>query len=103
MIFRGDWVDSASECGGVPPLWYHFARKGGISGKPNHHSVFLQEGTVSSYRTVAPLWLGAESGLSILSVSADGQSFADFYLDKAVKIKGILPDGLSDKQLGILI
>ena len=61
--------------------------KGGISAKPNHHSVFLPEGTVSSYRTVAPLWLSAESGLSILSVSVDGETFADFYLDKAVKIR----------------
>ena len=72
---------------GFRPFGTILPEKGGISGKPNHHSVFLQEGTVSSYRTVAPLWLGAESGLSILSVSADGQSFADFYLDKAVKIK----------------
>lgn len=62
--------------------------KGGISQKPNHHSVYLPEGTVSSYRTAAPLWLGAESGLTILSVSADGEEFTDFYLDKAVRLKG---------------
>ena len=59
-----------------------------LSGKPNHHSVFLPEGTVSSYRTVAPLWLGAESGLSILSISKDNKSFTDFYLDKGVQLKG---------------
>ena len=58
-----------------------------VSGKPNHHSVFLPEGTVSGYRTVAPLWLGAESGLTILSVSCDGENFREFYLDKTVKIK----------------
>ena len=57
---------------------------GGLSQKPNHHSVFLPEGSVSSYRTVAPLWLGAESGLTILSVSVDGKGFEDFYLDKAL-------------------
>ena len=58
-----------------------------LSQKPNHHSVYLPEGTVSSYRTAAPLWLGAESGLTILSVSSDGEAFADFYLDKAVRLK----------------
>ena len=60
---------------------------GSLRGKPNHHSVFLAEGTVSAYRTVAPLWIGAEQGLTILSVSADGEGFADFYLDKAVQLK----------------
>ena len=60
---------------------------GSLSGKPNHHSVFLPEGTVSCYRTVAPLWLGAESGLTILSVSQDGKVFRDFCLDKTVQIK----------------
>ena len=71
---------------GFRPFGIILPEKGGISSKPNHHSVFLSEGTVSSYRTVAPLWLGAESGLSILSVSADGENFVDFYLDKSVKI-----------------
>lgn len=63
------------------------ADRGSLSGKPNHHSVYLPEGTVSSYCTVAPLWLGAEAGLGILSVSNDGENFADFYLDKAVQLK----------------
>ena len=58
-----------------------------VSAKPNHHSVFLPEGTVSSYRSVAPLWLGAESGLTILAVSADGENFEEFYLDKAIRVK----------------
>lgn len=61
--------------------------RGSLSRKPNHHSVFLPEGSVSQYRTVAPLWLGADVGLSILSVSNDGETFADFYLDKAVQLK----------------
>lgn len=55
--------------------------------KPNHHSMFIEKGTVSSYRTVAPVWLGAESGNVILSVSADGENFTDFYLDRAIQIK----------------
>ena len=62
-------------------------KAGSLSKKPNHHSIFLKERAVSSYRTVAPLWLGAESGLTILSVSADGESFTDFYLDRAVRLK----------------
>lgn len=60
----------------------------GLSRHPNHHSVLIPEGTVSSYRTVAPLWLGAESGTAILSVSENGNDFAEFYLDKAVQLKG---------------
>ena len=59
-----------------------------LSGKPNYHSVFLPEGTVTAYRSVAPLWLGMEDGMSILSVSADGETFSDFYLDKTVQLKG---------------
>ena len=65
-----------------------FADRSSISQKPNHHSVYLPEGTVSSYRTAAPLWLGAETGLTILSASLDGEHFEEFYLDKAVKLKG---------------
>ena len=61
--------------------------RGSLSHKPNHHSVYLPEGTVTEYQTVAPLWLGAEAGLGVLSVSKDGESFADFYLDKAVQLK----------------
>ena len=62
--------------------------RGSLSGKPNFHSVFLPEGAVVSYRTVAPLWLGMEDGMSILSVSSDGETFSDFYLDKTVQLKG---------------
>ena len=63
------------------------ADRSNLSCKPNHHSVSLPEGTVSSYRTAAPLWLGAEAGLTILSVSETGDTFEDFYLDKAVRLK----------------
>lgn len=64
------------------------ADRSALGRKPNHHSVFLPEGSVTAYKTVAPLWLGAEAGMSILSVSNDGETFADFYLDKAVQLKG---------------
>lgn len=61
---------------------------GSLAKKPNHHSVSLPEGTVTAYRTAAPLWLGAEEGLTILSVSENGEAFEDFYLDKALQLKG---------------
>ena len=61
---------------------------GSLSKKPNHHSMYLPGGTVSRYKAVAPVWLGAESGTAILSVSMDGDRFEDFFLDKAVQIKG---------------
>ena len=64
------------------------ADRGSLARKPNHHSVYLPEGSATAYKTVAPLWLGAEAGMSILSVSCDGEHFADFYLDKAVQLKG---------------
>ena len=60
---------------------------GSLAAKPNHHSVYIPEGTISAYRTVAPMWLGAESGITVLTVSVDGNRFEDFYLDKAVKLK----------------
>lgn len=63
------------------------ADRGSLAKRPNHHSVFLEEGTLSSYRTVAPVWLGAEAGLTVLSVSRDGADYEDFYLDKAVQLK----------------
>ena len=61
---------------------------GAVSGKPNHHSVFLPEGKISCYQTVAPLWLGPESGVIVLSVSTDGTAYEDFYLDKGIQLKG---------------
>ncbi len=62
--------------------------KSKISGKPNHHSVFLGASTVYKYQTVADTWLSFENGTTVLSVSADGENFADFYLDRPVKLRG---------------
>ena len=61
---------------------------GSLSQKPNYHSIYLPGGTVSRYQTVAPVWLGAEAGLAILSLSLDGKTYEDFFLDKAVKVRG---------------
>lgn len=60
---------------------------GSLSSKPNHHSLYLPGGTVSRYKTVAPVWLGSEAGLAILSLSLDGETYEDFFLDKAVQVK----------------
>ena len=62
--------------------------KSSLSGKPNHHSVYLNQDVVNRYRTAAPVWVGAETGLVILSVSSDGESFEDYYLDRAIRLKG---------------
>ena len=62
--------------------------RGSLRTKPNHHSIYIPEGTITAYKTVATLWLGAESGVTVLTVSTDGKNFEDFYLDKAVKLKG---------------
>ena len=72
---------------GFRPFGTILKDRGSLARKPNHHSVYLAEGTVTSYRTVAPLWLGAETGLTVLSVSNDGKKFDDFYLDKAAQLK----------------
>ena len=62
--------------------------RGSLSWKPNHHSIYLPGGTVNRYQTVAPLWLGSEAGLGILSLSLDGKNYEDFFLDKPVQLKG---------------
>ena len=61
---------------------------GSLSAKTNHHSMYLPGGTVSRYKTVAPVWLGSEAGQVVLSLSLDGEHYEDFFLDKAVRIKG---------------
>ena len=39
------------------------------------------------YQTKADTWVSCGSGMSVLSVSKDGKSYQDFYLDKAVCIR----------------
>lgn len=91
---------------GVRQFGTILADSSSLSRHPNHHSVFIPEGTACAYRTVAPLWLGAESGTTILSLSEDGAHFADFYLDKALRLKAGIWfrltgfDGKSSVQMG---
>ena len=45
----------------------------------------------SVFRAVTTVWLGCGTGSSVLSVSTDGETFYDYYLDKPVTVKeGIL-------------
>ncbi len=54
----------------------------------NHHSVSLHSGSTQLYQTAAQTWLACEKGLTVLSVSADGKNYLDFYLDKPVLLYG---------------
>ncbi len=46
----------------------------------------LRRGTATVYRAVSRVLLTSGSGMSVLSVSSDGQEFYHFYLDKPVRI-----------------
>jgi len=59
-----------------------------ISQLANHHSISLSRDTAYHYQTVADTWLCSESGLTVLSVSADNETFYDFHLDKPVRLHG---------------
>ncbi len=54
----------------------------------NHHCLALRSGTSQCYQTTAQTWLSCQSGLTVLSVSSDGSSYQDFYLDKPVRLHG---------------
>ena len=47
----------------------------------------LEPGPATVYRAVAEVWLNCGSGMSVLSVSSDGEVFYHFYLDKSVCVK----------------
>ncbi len=51
----------------------------------------LSQAETSLFRAVADTWISSGSGMSVLSVSQDGESFQQFYLDKAVCVReGVL-------------
>lgn len=60
--------------------------KGENISRVNHHSVLLSAGTVSFYQACADIWLRNESGMAVLSVMENKQTY-DFYLDKPVWIR----------------
>ncbi len=55
--------------------------------RANHHVLSLSKGSTSVFQTTAETWLSVETGVIVLSVSADSRQYRDFYLDKAVQLK----------------
>ena len=47
----------------------------------------LQQGQAPVFRAVSDTWLSCGSGMSVLSVSGDGENYQHFYLDKTVCVK----------------
>ena len=59
------------------------------SGRPIDKGVSLElkQGDAPVFRAVSETWLVCGSGMSVLSLSQDGENFQHFYLDKAVCVK----------------
>ena len=51
-------------------------------------SVSLTADTVPAWKAVSDTWLSCESGMAVLSISDDGEHYRDFYMDKAVRVRG---------------
>ena len=50
-------------------------------------SIHLDESVAPMYQAAADTWVAPGSGISVLSVSVDGETYQDFYLDKPVCLK----------------
>lgn len=63
-----------------------------LNDQPSQKSTMnLVRGDVPIYRTTAGTWLYSGAGMTVLSVSADGDKYLHFYLDKPVLVKvGVL-------------
>lgn len=55
--------------------------------QPYRQILHLSEGSMPVYRSSNECWLNCVSGMTVLSVSEDGNHFLHFYLDKAVCVK----------------
>ena len=55
--------------------------------KNNATTMHLSQESIPVYQAKSDTWVGCGSGMSVLSVSKDGENFQDFYLDKAVCIR----------------
>ena len=63
------------------------------------HAVHLERGSGAPvYRTAADCWVVNCASMTVLSVSADGETFRDFYLDKPVCLKPDVYFALSPMQ-----
>ena len=65
---------------------------------PNKHSLSLRADTTALYQAVGDVTLANEQGAAILSVSADGEHFQHFYLDKPLVIRSNIWFGLTGFQ-----
>ena len=71
--------------GTILPERSHTARSGG---KGSRQTLLLESGSTPVYRAMGDIWLSSGTGMSVLSVSHDGQTYQHFYLDKPVCIRG---------------
>ena len=71
--------------GTILPERAHTAK---IVDKGARQTVQLQSGDAPVYRSVSETWLNCGTGMSVLSVSNDGEKYYHFYLDKPVCVKG---------------
>ncbi|MBP3674290.1 MAG: helix-turn-helix transcriptional regulator [Oscillospiraceae bacterium] len=58
-----------------------------IVDKGARQTMQLQSGDAPVYRAVSETWLNCGTGMSVLSVSNDGEKYYHFYLDKPVCVK----------------
>ena len=71
--------------GTILPERAHTAK---IVDKSARQTIQLQPGDAPVYRAVSEVWLNCGTGMSVLSVSKDGEKYYHFYLDKPVCVKG---------------
>ena len=60
--------------------------KAAIPAPDDREKLQLAQGEVPVYRAVSEVWFFYSSGMTVLSVSQDGEDFQHFYLDKPVHI-----------------
>ena len=70
--------------GTILPERTHTAR---IAGKGRRQSLRLEGENAPVYRAAEEVWLTCGTGMTVLSVSHDGEGFQHFYLDKPVCVK----------------
>ena len=59
--------------------------------KSSRKQLQLEENNAIVYRAASEVWLNCVTGMSVLSVSLDGEHYHHFYLDKPVCVKeGVL-------------
>ena len=71
--------------GTILPERAHAAK---IIDRGERQTLTLTKGAASVYRAVSEVWLNCGTGMTILSVSSDGDTYYHFYLDKPVCVRG---------------